>query len=68
MGLAAVDVGADPEVDADGARVEVHAFLAVVHVLEVFAQEGDVDDFAGGKVGVVEGGGEGFGVGVGAVA
>ena len=40
----------------------------MVHVLEVFLQEGDVDDFAGDEVGVVEGGGEGFGVGVGAVA
>ena len=62
--LPAVDVGADPEVDADGAGVEFHAFLAVVHVLEVFLEERDIDDFAGDEVGVVEGGGEGFGVGV----
>ena len=62
-----VDVGADPEVDAGGGRVEFHAFFAVVHVLEVLLEEGDVDDFAGGEAGVVEGGGEGFGVGVGPV-
>ena len=62
---AAVDVGADPEVDADGAGVEVHAFFAVVHVLEVLLEQGDVDDLAGDEGGVVEGGGEGFGVGVG---
>ena len=36
--LPSVDVGADPEVDADGAGVEFHAFLAVVHVLEVFLE------------------------------
>ena len=62
-----VDVGADPEVDAGGGRVEFHASFAVVHVLEVLLEEGDVDDFAGGEAGVVEGGGEGFGVGVGSV-
>ena len=39
----------------------------MVHVLEVLFEEGDVDDFAGGEAGVVEGGGEGFGVGVGSV-
>lgn len=39
----------------------------MVHVLEVFLEEGNVDDFAGDEVGVVEGGGEGFGVGVGSV-
>ena len=66
MDRAAVDVGADPEVDADGAGVEVHAFFAVVHVLEVLLEQGDVDDLAGDEGGVVEGGGEGFGVGVGA--
>ena len=66
--LPAIDVGADPEIDAGGGGVHFHAPLAVVHVLEVFLEEGDVDDFAGGEVGVVEGGGEGFGVGVGAVA
>lgn len=66
--LAAIDIGADPEVDAGGGGVESHAFFAVVHVLEVLLEEGEVDDFAGGEVGVVEGGGEGFGVGVGAVA
>ena len=65
---AAVDVAADPEVDAGGGWVEGHAFLAVVHVLEVLLEEGEVDDFAGGEGGIVEGGGEGFGVGVGAVA
>ena len=62
--LSAIDVGADPKVDADSAGVQFHAFLAVVHVLEVFLEERDVDDFAGDEVGVVEGGGEGFGVGV----
>ena len=62
--LTAVDVGTDPEVDAGGAGVEFHAFLAVVHVLEIFLEERDVDDLAGDEVGVVEGGGEGFGVGV----
>lgn len=67
MLLAAVDVGADPEVNAGGGGVHFHASLAVVHVLEVFLEEGDVDDFAGDEVGVVEGGGEGFGVGVGSV-
>lgn len=40
----------------------------MVHVLEVLSQQGDVDDFAGDEVRVVEGGGEGFGVGVGADA
>lgn len=65
--LSAIDVGADPEVDADGAGVKIHAFLAVVHVLEVFLEEGEVDNFAGNEVGVVEGGGEGFGVAVRAV-
>lgn len=66
--LAAVDVGADPEVNAGGGRVEGHAFLAVVHVLEILLEEGDVDDFAGGEGGIVEGGGEGLGISVGAVA
>ena len=40
----------------------------MVHVLEVFLEEGDVDDFAGGEGGVVEGGGEGLGISVSAVA
>ena len=66
--MAAVDVTADPEVEADGGGVEVHAGFAVVHVLEVLLEEGDVDDFAGDEIWVVEGGGEGFGVGVGSVA
>ena len=39
----------------------------MIHVLKVFLEQGDVDDFAGNKVGVVEGGGKSFGVGVGAV-
>lgn len=39
----------------------------MVHVLEVFLEEGEIDDFAGDEVGVVEGGGEGLGIGVGAV-
>ena len=38
----------------------------MVHVLEVLLEEGDVDDLAGDEGRVVEGGGEGFGVGVGA--
>ena len=67
LGLATVDVRADPEVDADGTGVEFHAFLAVVHVLEIFLEEGEIDDFAGDKVRVVEGCREGFRVGVGAV-
>ena len=53
--MAAIDIGPDPEVDARGGGVEVHAFFAVVHVLEIFLEEGDVDDFARGEVGVVEG-------------
>ena len=36
--LSAVDVGADPEVDADGAGVHLLACFAVVHVLEVFLE------------------------------
>lgn len=40
----------------------------MVHVLEVFLEEGDVDDFAGGKIRIGEGSSEGFGVSVGAVA
>ena len=64
---AAIDVAADPEVDADGVGVENHALLTVVHVLEVFLEKRDVDDFAGDEVGVVEGRGEGLGAGVGAV-
>ena len=67
LGLSAVDVGADPEVDAGGGRVQFEASFAMVHVLEVLLEEGDVDDFAGGEVGVVERGGEGFGFGVGTV-
>lgn len=66
--LSAIDVAADPEVDADGAGVEILAFFAVVHVLEIFLEQGEVDDFAGDEVGVVQGGGEGLWVGVGAVA
>ena len=67
MSLAAVDVGADPEIDADGAGVEIHTFFAVVHVLEVLVQQGYVDNLTGDKIGVVESGGEGLGIGVGAV-
>ena len=48
-----IDVGADPEVDAGGGRVQFQAFFAVVHVLEVLLEEGDVYDFAGWEVGVV---------------
>ena len=39
----------------------------MVHVLEIFLEQREVDDFAGDEIGVVEGGCEGFGVGVGAV-
>ena len=66
--LSTVDVGADPEVDAGGGGVHFHAAFAVVHVLEVLLEEGDVDDFAGGEVGVGKGGGEGFRVSVGSIA
>ena len=68
MILSAIDIGSDPEVDPGGLGVDLHAVFAVVHVLEVFLEEGNVDDFAGDEVGIVQGSSEGFGVGVGAVA
>ena len=46
----------------------VVAGFAVVVVLEVLLEVGDVDDLAVLEGGVVHGGGEGFGVGVAAVA
>lgn len=48
----AIDVGPDPEVDAGGFGVQHVAFFAVVHVLEVFLEQGNVNDLAGDEVGV----------------
>ena len=39
----------------------------MVHVLEVFLEQGNVNNFARDEVGVVESGREGFGFGVGSV-
>ena len=59
VGPAGLRVGADPEVEVGLAGVEVGvALLALVAVLEVFLEVGDVDDLAHGELLVVHGRGE----------
>lgn len=69
VGPAGLRVGADPEVEVSHAGVKVGvALLALVTVLEVFLEVGDVDDLAHGELLVVYGRGEEAGVVVRAIA
>ena len=59
VGPAGLRIGADPEVEVSQAGVEVGvALLALVTVLEVFLEVGDINDLAHGELLVVYGRGE----------